>query len=72
MVSMKTKHAFQVLDGQGGTLRQEGARCLLLGILDGDNTLLNRGREIDKMLARRGTLKAVVTSELPETHQSEK
>ena len=72
MVPMKIKHGLKVLNGRGETFRQEGIRSLLLGILEGDKALLNKGREIDKRLARRGALQAVVTSGLPETHRSGK
>ena len=47
--------------GHRDALRREGARCLLLGIFDGNNVLLECGREIDRTLARRGNLQAVVT-----------
>lgn len=70
MVLMEIQHGLKALNGRGETLRQEGIRSLLLGIFDGDKALLNRGREIDKRLARRGALKAVVSSDLPETHRS--
>ena len=68
---MKTQHRLKALNGQGDALRQEGARCLLRGIFESDDGLLTRGREIDQILARRGALRVIVTSDSPEIHQSE-
>ena len=70
MVPMKITHGLKALDGCGQTLRQEGIRSLLLGIFEDDKTLLNEGLEIDQRLARRGALRDVVTSGLPETYHA--